>query len=355
MIKRLTAAVLLAFGLAATASAQNPLPAAQILDAPWQEATLSVRDFDPIYTFLTQTGGYEEVAKGKLSAGQLAYWRLPATAAADFVLLRARGADQGYIRLVDFSGVSQKPIRIGARAWDTGGFFSLMMRGKGLDTLFDAAIALGFQAESEPIRFLFEPTDGSPPSDLKNVVIKAPDGINFAIYERVSPDLSAFWSFETLSQPFNAMQMVANTAIAEGFYRQELGMTTFWDADFIDPRPDYNNFGLPQNLTIETPRRTRILWPRPGETGRLEIMEFVGLDGRNLADRAAPPNLGILSVSYPVQNAQRAYNGVVSAGSLPKYKLKTFDWPPYGRVQMFTLQSPDGALIDVFERLETPR
>lgn len=352
---RLLITALLCAGLAAPAAAQSPMEPVQVLDAPWQEATLSVRDFDPIYTFLTQSGGYEEVARGAISEGQLRYWNLPSAANGTFVLLREPGSDHSYIRLIDLGGVSQRPIRIGARAWDTGGFFSLMMRGKGLEALFDEAIALGFQAESEPIRFVFEPTDGTPPSDLKNVVIKAPDGINFAIYERVSPALSAFWDFERLSQPFNAMQMVANTAIAEGFYRQELGMTTFWDADFLDPKPAYNNFGLPQNMTIETPRRTRILWPKPGETGRLEIMEFVGLEGRDLADRAALPNLGIISVSYPVKNAQRAYDSVVSAGSLPKYKLKTFMLPPYGRVQMFTLQSPDGALIDVYERLEVLR
>jgi hypothetical protein len=352
---RLLIAAALCLGLAQPAAAQTPIPPAKILDAPWQEATLSVRDFDPIYTFLTKSGGYEEVARGAISEGQLAYWNLPNAATGKFVLLREPGSDHAHIRLIDLDGVSQQPIRIGARAWDTGGFFSLMMRGKDLESLFNEAIALGFQAESEPIRFLFEPTDGSPPSDLKNVVIKAPDGINFAIYERVSPALSAFWEFDRLSQPFNAMQMVANTAIAEGFYRQELGMESFWASDFIDPKPDYNNFGLPQNLTIEIPRRTRILWPRPGETGRLEIMEFVGLDGRDLAQRAAPPNLGILSVSYPVNNAQRAYDRVVRAGALPKYKLKTFQWPPYGRVQMFTLQSPDGALINVFERPEVPR
>lgn len=353
MIRLLSAICLLSLWLSVSAAAQSPRTAPQVLRAPWQEAAISVRNFDPIFTFLTQSGGYEEVARGDLSPEQMRHWRLGKDVSASFVLLRAPGSDHGYIRLIDFDGVEQKPIRVGARAWDTGGFFSIMMRGKGLDSIYDEAIALGFQAESEPIRFEFNPTDGSPPSDLKNVVIKAPDGANFAIYERLSPALSPFWEFERLSQPFNAMQMVSSTAISEGFYREELGLRSFWDADFIDPEPGYNNFGLPQNLTIEIPRRTRILWPQPGETGRLETMEFVGLRGRNLAERAEYPNLGIISVSYPVDDVGRAFDQIIASGALPKYKLSIFDWPPYGKVRTFSLQSPDGAIIDVFERLES--
>lgn len=350
-MKRLFAALCLALLCAQPVAAQSIRSAPQFLRAPWKEATLSVRDFEPIYSFLTQVGGYEEVARGPISKGQLAYWRIKGNASAQFILLKAPGSDHGFIRLIDFEGVEQKPIRVGARAWDTGGYFSLMFRGKNLDTMFDKAIAMGFQAESEPIRFVFAPTDGSPPSDLKNVVLKAPDGINFAIYERLSPALSDFWDFEALSQPFNAMQMVPNTTIAEGFYREELGFKSWYSEDFIDPRPAYNNFGLPQNLTIEIPRRTRILWPQPAETGRLEIMEFVGLKGRDLSNRADVPNIGILSVSYPVNNAALAYDMFQDAAGLPKYKLEQFDWLPYGRVRMFTAQAPDGALVDVFEVL----
>ncbi|MEM9878962.1 MAG: hypothetical protein AAF862_06765, partial [Pseudomonadota bacterium] len=210
---------LLSAWLLAVWAAIAPAQAQSVLSAPWQEAMISVRDFEPIYSFLTKTGGYQEVAKGSVSSGQLAFWQLPKKVTARFVLLKAPGAKDGYIRLVDFEGAKQRPIRVGARAWDTGGFFSLMMRGRGVDEIFDEAIALGFQAESEPIRFVFEPTDGSPPSDLKNVVLKAPDGINFAIYERLSPALAPFWQFERLSQPFNAMQMVADTTATEAFYQ----------------------------------------------------------------------------------------------------------------------------------------
>ncbi|MEM9881116.1 MAG: hypothetical protein AAF862_17755, partial [Pseudomonadota bacterium] len=134
-----------------------------------------------------------------------------------------------------------------------------------------------------------------------------------------------------------------------------LGMTTFWASDFIDPRPDYNNFGLPQNLTTKIPRRTRILWPQPGETGRLEAMQFVGLTGRDLSARAQPPNLGILSVSYPVRDIASAAAALQAKDVKPAYALRAFNWPPYGNVKMFAVQSPDGALINLFEHKRQAR
>ncbi|MEM9288017.1 MAG: hypothetical protein AAGA36_06745 [Pseudomonadota bacterium] len=346
------ACLLIILLLTGPAAAQRTSLPPRIVSAPWKEATISVRRFDPIRSFLIDVGKYEPVAQGIVSKTQLEYWRLPPEAAAEFLLLRAPRTDHGYIRLVRFTGVEQTPIRIGARAWDPGGYFSLMFRVKDIDRVFEKAAALGFQGESEPIRFVFDSGDGSLPSDLGNVVIKAPDGINFALYERNSPPLSDYWDFEVLSQPFNAMQMVEHADISYGFFREELGFKAFYSDDFIDPVPSYNNFGLPQNLTTEIPRRTRILWPKPGETGRLELMEFVGLEGRNFRRRAAPPNIGILSVSYPVLDADLAFDLFRDAGGLPKYALRTFELQPYGTVAMFTAEAPDGALVNVFEVLE---
>lgn len=344
--------VIISLLLIGPVAAQSVSLAPTILRAPWREATISVRAFNPVQQFLVDVGQYEVVAEGEVDQAQIAYWRLPKTANAKFVLLKEPGSDHGYIRLIRFEGVEQETIRVGARAWDPGGYFSLMLRAKNLPDIYKKAVALGFQSESEPVRFAFQPTDGSPPSDLRNVVLKAPDGINFALYERLSPPLSAFWDFNVLSQPFNAMQMVKQTTIAHSFYREELGMTAFWSDDYLDPFPVYNNFGIPKNLTTQIPRRTRILWPQPAETGRLEIMEFVGLEGRSFAIRAVPPNLGILSVSYPVLNAKLAFDLFLDTGGLPQYSLRTFTLAPYGEVRMFTVKSPDGALINVFEDVE---
>ncbi|MCC5867886.1 MAG: hypothetical protein JJU27_05190 [Gammaproteobacteria bacterium] len=346
MSTRLCAALLitsLAWLPAACAREQAPEP---ILDKPWQEVVLSVRDLDQAARFFIEVGDFETVSTGAMSDTELAYWQLGDGVSAEHLLLRARGTDHGYLRFVRYAGVEQRAVRVGARAWDTGGYFSIMMRAKDLDRVYADALALGWHAESEPVRFDF------PPSVLANVVLKGPDGINVALYERLSPPLEAFWDFERLSQPFNAMQMVADIEPADAFFTGLLGMAHFWADDFLDPEPGPNNFGLPQNLTTEIPRRTRILSPSPGETGRLELMQFVGLDGRNLAERAAPPNLGILSVRYEVADADAAHARFTAAGGQAWRAPATVEVAPYGRLRMFAVRAPDGAIVEIYSRVE---
>ncbi|MCC5862431.1 MAG: hypothetical protein JJT93_11060 [Gammaproteobacteria bacterium] len=347
MIRSLAMAVLLAalIGWSTACTAEpSATPDKALLEQPWQEALLSVRDLDDAARFFIEVGGFETVDRGPVDRSELNYWGLDEDVRAEHLLLRAPGSQQGWLRFIRFEGVAQRPIRVGARAWDTGGYFSLMLRAKDLDAVYDDALRLGWTSESEPVRFDF------PPSQLANVVLKGPDGINIALYERLSPPLDEFWTFDRLSQPFNAMQMVADMTPAEAFFTELLGMSHFWTGDFLDPEPGPNNFGLPQNLTTEIPRRTRILSAVPGETGRLELMQFVGLDGRNLADRAAPPNLGILSIRYEVSDADAAHAHFTAAGGQAWQPLATITLPPYGEIRIFAVRAPDGAIVELWSR-----
>lgn len=314
----------------------------ELLSEPWREAVLSVRDPHQAARLFLEIGGFEVVAQGRVDQRELVYWQLPAATKADFLLLRAPNTDHGFLRFVRFNGLDQTPIRVGARAWDTGGYYSLMMRAHQLDAVYAEALALGWLAESEPVQFNF------PPSVLKNVVLKGPDGINIALYERLEPPLDGFWQFNRLSQPFNAMQMVADIDRADAFFTNVLGMSHFWAGDFLDPEPAPNNFGLPHNLTTTTPRRTRILQPRQGETGRLELMEFAGLSGRDLSERASPPNLGIVSVRYPVADLAASKAIIEAAGGVIWRGPMVLELPPYGTVEMLALRAPDGAIVELF-------
>lgn len=333
--------VVLGLGLMALPSSRS-LAADPVLSAPWREALISVRNPDEAARFFIEVGGFEVIARGQVDNREIAYWRLGEGVDGDFLLLKAPGTDHGFLRFVRFNAVQQTPVRVGARAWDSGGYFSLMMRARGLEAVYADALALGWMAESEPVRFDFSP------SVLGNVVLKGPDGINIALYERHEPPLDAFWQFERLSQPFNAMQMVADIEPADEFFTQVLGMEHFWAGDFIDPVAGPNNFGLPQNLTTEIARRTRILQPQPGESGRLELMQFVGLDGRDLSDRAQPPNLGILSIRYPVPDLDAALEKIQAAGGEAWRGPATLNLPPYGPVRMLAVRAPDGAIVELF-------
>ncbi len=308
---------------------------------PWTEAVVSVADFAPFEALLRDMGDWELQHQGYLDRSELNYWGLHMDASAEERLYCAPGTQTGCIRFVQFDAVEQEPIRPAARPWDTGGIFSLMVRSDNVDGLYEAALNQGWWAESPPIRFQF----GS--SDLKNVVITGPHGIHIAAYERISPEFTDF-PVGLISQAFNSMRMVRNRPVARDFYRS-LGFSILFDSDAEALEPAWSNLSIPRNFTPIIRRSAAALQPQPGETGRVEVMQIVGFEGRDHSARAMPPNLGILSVRYPVEDLA-AYRAELEAAGIPIiFAANDIALADRGPTDMIAVRSPDGALTEFYE------
>jgi catechol 2,3-dioxygenase-like lactoylglutathione lyase family enzyme len=310
--------------------------------APWSEAVVSVTDIAATTRLLREAGGWTVTHKGKIARAELDYWKLPKHAAANFERLCAPGTDTGCIRFIRFTGVEQRPIRLATRAWDNGGIFSIMVRSDNVPALFDQAIKMGWWAESEPVRFTF----GS--SDLRNVVLTGPHGINIAVYERVSPAFTAF-PVGRMSQAFNSMRMVKSRSLARDFYKDKLGFSVLFDSANEPAEPARSNFGIPLNYTPQIKRAAAALQPVPGETGRVEVMQIDGFTGGDVSSFASPPNLGIISVRYPVQDlaayrAQLQQRGVALAYIGTQIKIGGL-----GMANIFAVRDPDGNITEFYE------
>ncbi len=313
--------------------------------APWSEAVISVTDIPSTTRLFREAGGWRVTHKGQIARAELDYWRLPETAKARFERLCAPQVEIGCVRFVRFSGVGQRPIRRAARAWDTGGIFSVMVRSDDVPALFEQAINMGWWAESEPIRFTF----GG--SDLRNVVLTGPHGINIAVYERISPPFNAF-PVGRMSQGFNSMRMVRSRPVTRDFYRDKLGFSVRFDSANEPAEPAQSNFGIPLNYTPRIKRAAAALQPAPGETGRVEVMQIDGFTGRDLSSFASPPNLGILSVRYPVKNLAAYRAQLLERGVVIEYEAKTMPVTGLVRgkaVDIFAVRDPDGNITEFYE------
>jgi catechol 2,3-dioxygenase-like lactoylglutathione lyase family enzyme len=323
-------------------------PARAQVVAPWTEAVVSVRDLDGAAELFRNIGAWRETHRGRIHRAELAYYRLPPTASGAFLRICAPGAAEGCIRFVRFDGVVQRPVRLAARPWDTGGIFSLMMRSDNVRSVFTRAIAAGWWAESEPIDFSFAG------SQLTNVVLTGPHGINIALYERSSPPFTAF-PLGAISRGFNSMRMVRDQRAAVAFYRSKLGYNPVFDTDFLDPQPQFSNFSLPRNLTTSIVRRAAALHPTSGETGRVELMQFVGFEGRDLSAHAVPPNLGILSLRHPVSNLAAYRARLAQSGVEITYEASAVPVPGAGVIDLIAVRDLDGNLTEFFQaRQATP-
>ncbi|NVE95649.1 hypothetical protein HUO12_12140 [Altererythrobacter sp. JGD-16] len=329
---------------APTALADEDADAAQFGVAPWSEAIVSVSDLQESSSWLIKDGDWRIIAEGELEASELLYWKQTEGVGAAFRLICAAKEETGCIRFIRFDGAEkQRPIRRTARPWDTGGIFSIMLRSEDTEALYEAAIARGWWAESEPYRFSF----GG--SDLVNVVIRGPHGVNYALYEREAPPFTGF-PIGRLSQAFNTMRMVKDQPASLAFYHDTLGLDVLFDAPFTDPEPRSNNFSVPANLATTLVRRAAVVQPKlPGETGRIEVMQFEGFEGRDLSEHAVPPNLGILSVRYPVADLAGYRSMLETRGVTIDYEGQNVPIPGIGTVDIFAVRSPDGAITEFYD------
>lgn len=315
----------------------------------WTEAVVSVTDLDRSAQFFREIGGYEPKWRGRLHDSEIAAWGLANNASGEGLLLGPAGQDTGMIRLIRFDDAGRKqPTRPGARAWDTGCYFSLMIRMKDMQQIYDDAIAMGWWTET-PMTYL---EFGA--SKLNVMVFRGPDGMQVQGYERLEPPLpAAIPDFERLTRPFNMMQMVRDRDAAYTFFTDVLGFETFYNGDpYVSEEPEFMPLGIPKNLTTSVRYRAGIVYPTPGEFGRMEMIEIMDLDGMDHAERCDAPNLGILAVRFPVADAGEAQSMICARGWPISRELHDAEIHPYGSVRMFSVKTPDGANVHFFERVE---
>jgi catechol 2,3-dioxygenase-like lactoylglutathione lyase family enzyme len=320
-----------------------------VTDQVWQEVIISVTDLNRSAQFFREIGDYEIKWQGPVEQSVINTWNVSEKASAEAMLLGPANATTGLIRLVRFDNAGRKvPTRPGSRAWDTGCYFSLMVRMKDMQAIYDDAIAMGWWTET-PISYLEFGT-----SRLNIMIFRGPDGMQIQGYERLAPPLPPeIPEFARITNPFNIMQMVRDRDVAYEFFKDILGFDTFYHGKpYTDAQPAYMPLGIPYNLTTTIPYLASIVYPVKGEFGRMEMIEIDGLDGRDYAEQCHAPNLGILAVRYPVEDIQQLVTTVEERGGVIIGNIKNISLAPYGNMDIISMKTPDGANIQFYELLD---
>lgn len=319
-------------------------------DEGWQEAVVSVSDVEMWTTHLADIAGWQAVLEGNADRRQLKAWGLDDSVSARYVVVQNPGESQGLVRLIRFDGADQVQIRSSAQTWDTGGWLSLLTRSRGVEQNFADARTHNWTGYNDPVILHL-----GPDRRLRNVILRGPDGVNIAVYERMVPGLDGWPNLKKISRPFNAMQIVKDRDATVAFYRDVLGFVSLGIGNSPASHPDSNNFGLPANLLLSTPLKSAILHQTGNapavETGRVEFVEWGGLEGRDLSARAVPPNLGILTLRFPVSDAQARAADIEAKGGVIKSPPTTVTMAPYGDVSLFSVMTPDGVFLEFFQAL----
>ena len=260
----------------------------------WREVVIGAPDIAEIARLWTEVGGFEVRERGE-----------------GMMVLGAPGVeDWGLIRLVEASGPATRPY--GSQAWDTGCYFSVMHRAKGMESIVADARGLGWETLTEDVVYL-----EFGPSKLHVVVLAhPPTGVQVQLYERLTTPLpEGFPAFERISAPFNIMQMVRDRDAAYDFFQQGLGFSTFYyGRPFVSEREEVVPINIPVELSDEVAYRAAIVSPEPGmEWGRMEMIAIDDdprLEGEDLSGRCDNP-VGIREVVFATNGQLEAFEDMI--------------------------------------------
>ncbi len=145
------------------------------------------------------------------------------------------------------------------------------------------------------------------------------------------------------------MQMVKDRDATHDFFTVVLGFDSYYKGDpFLAAEPTPTPLGLPLSLTTTAPYCAGIVYPRPGNFGRMEYIEFMGMSGFDYSDRCMAPNLGTLAVRFPVEEAAQARDRIRERGWAIRNEVSRVRLEPYGEIDLFAVQTPDGAIVQFY-------
>jgi len=315
----------------------------------FSEAVVSVSDLDEWSHLLSDIFKWREIHRGPADPALNALWKVPENASIEEVLFREPGAEtqQGGIRLVKFGNAKQVQARPNAYAWDTGGFFDLHVQVHDVQSVFREMQRVGWLGYTEPQRL---DVGGVV---LNEVLIRGPDGMAFALIERVSPPFQIVEGYQRVSPAWNAPQMVRDFTAAYEFYSNGLGFRPTIEME-MPPAPDGENlFGLPNSLAKKTKTQLAFFHPtgERGAIGSVDLLHLVGVEGRDMSERTRPPNLGLLLLRYPINGLETYISEISENGIALHSGPAEIEIPPYGRCQVASVISPEGAILEFYEVL----
>lgn len=314
-----------------------------VLPSGFREVVFSVSDLEASARFYQQVAGWEVVVEGQAAPELATHWGLDEHQVVEQVLLRNPGTDRGWLRLVRFPGAEQRQMRSSAQTWDTGGIFDVNTRSLDIHEKFEQFRTHGWQSYSDPIQFTFGPFV------VWEVLLRGPDGVVFAVSERVQPPLEGWTHLRELSNIFNSTQIVADFETSLAFYRDALGFKVYLEHEGPSEEAGPNVLALPFNLATEIPRRVVILSPDGSNTGSVELIAFDGATGADHSDNARAPNLGILALRFPVSDLEAYSRRLAGYGVTPINGPSTVLIEPYGEVEIMTIRAPEGSWLEFYQ------
>jgi catechol 2,3-dioxygenase-like lactoylglutathione lyase family enzyme len=310
----------------------------------FSETVIIVTDLTVMSQFFQNVAGWQIIEQGPVDDSLKALWKLPNSSQIKQLLLANKGTKKGFIRLIELQGVKQELIRSNTQSWDVGGIFDINMRVKNMDKTFTQLKKLGWTSTGNPVQFTFGPFI------VKEWIVKNTEGISFALIERIKPVLEGWPNLKKFSRVFNSTQVVEDIDKSLHFYQNILGFKTYLKHKGASKTEGPNVLGLPYDITTQVERSVYILHPEGKNEGSVELLQFHGATGRNVSSLAQPPNIGIATLRFPVNNLEQL-NNLLQKNKIKVQSRVKMNLRPYGIVDIIAIKTPDETWLEFYQVL----
>ncbi|SEK81533.1 Glyoxalase/Bleomycin resistance protein/Dioxygenase superfamily protein [Colwellia chukchiensis] len=308
----------------------------------FSEAVFVVNDLQKSKAFYCEVIGWEEVVEESNTSAFNAFWQIENNATVTTCLLQAPASTTGAIRLVEISGIEHSYIRANSQIWDVGGIYDVNTRVKNVHKLARKLHEHHWFGVNEPVEMQFGPFK------VYEWLAKSHDGITHALIERLEPALDNDQQTALFSALINASMIIKDHQSELDFFTKILGFEALIHQEDTFDSAKSNVFGMPFELVASTPHVLTLLSADGTRDGTIELASFPELTGNDFSANAAPYNLGITSLRFPIKG-MTAFLQHLNAHDIDYIAGGEVELKPYGVVTLIAINSPSGNRFEFFE------
>ena len=303
--------------------------------------TISVADLARSERFYRDAFGYVGMGRGSLRANDQdgrfgEAWMMLAGMTARYSVVGPAGCDSCLLRIVEFDSPGE-PIWGDLPAGKVIGLYALNIRVPEISTGWERIVAAGGVIKSPPTHW--DLSDGS----AWDSQIYDPDGVLIDAWTVEGEIAERLGSAMEPASELQTMALHVGDAVRSKDFYLGFGYGVLYDQEV---RGLEEFFGVPGGVVMHNVNLIMDHTP----VGRMEMSQYLGYPGVEVRERAMPPNHGILSVTFEVDDLETATRLVVALGAEAVGGPVDADTPPFGPMASSTFLGPDGEMIELFER-----
>ncbi len=254
----------------------------------WSHVTVGVADLDKATALWVDTFGFEVLGRKEGADASLAQlWSLSAEDIARQALVGTPAQQAGRIHLVQFAN-PLPAVRDGAQVFDLCPK-NLDIHARDLPARVAELKAAGVRFRTDTYSTVTAPNGVT----FREIHMPAHDDINVVLLEVIGEDLP--YTERGYAGVGPLISIVPDAAREVRFYQQVLGLEAFSHNVLKGPEIE-RLIGLPPGAALDI----SILGRADEHFGQIELVDYQGVEGRDLYPRAVPKARGILMVTYQV-------------------------------------------------------